>query len=284
MTRRKTSAIEDMLQVVSLLPWWAGLTLAVLSYFILHSLATPSTVPVTRTDQLTGVALRTVVTTVAALGQYVLPVIFLVAAGMSFWNRRERHALVASVAATNATAALDGLSWHEFELLVGEGFRLNGYRVSETGGAAADGGLDLVLTKQNERFFVQCKQWKAYKVGVGVVRELYGVMAARGAAGGFVVTSGRFTEEAKAFARGRNVTLIAGDELLALLEQAKDSAGAREGRRATPDMSARTPPCPVCGSEMVKRTARKGANAGAQFWGCAKYPACRGTRPASDAG
>ena len=49
---------------------------------------------------------------------------------------------------------------------------------------------------------------RAFKVGVDVVRELYGVMAARGATGGFVVTSGRFTEEANRFASGRNVTLV----------------------------------------------------------------------------
>ena len=34
--------------------------------------------------------------------------------------------------------------------------------------------------------------------------------------------------------------------------------------------------CPKCGSGMVLRTARKGQNAGNQFWGCATYPACRG--------
>ena len=65
-----------------------------------------------------------------------------------------------------------------------------------------DGGIDLVLSKGSEKFLVQCKQWKAFKVGVTVVRELYGVMAAKGAAGGFVVSSGRFTDDATAFASG----------------------------------------------------------------------------------
>jgi restriction system protein len=51
-------------------------------------------------------------------------------------------------------------------------------------------------TARSSSFLVQCKQWKAFKVGVQVVRELYGLMAAHGAAGGFVVTSGRFTDEA----------------------------------------------------------------------------------------
>ncbi len=34
-------------------------------------------------------------------------------------------------------------------------------------------------------------------------------------------------------------------------------------------------PCPACGAGMVLRTAKKGANAGNQFWGCSKYPACK---------
>ncbi|KJA09014.1 hypothetical protein RP29_18765, partial [Acidovorax temperans] len=78
-------------------------------------------------------------------------------------------------------------------------------------------------TKGTEKFLVQCKQWKAFKVGVDVVRELYGVMAARGATGGFVVTSGRFTAEAKAFAEGRNVQLVDGPRLFSMIKQAKQS-------------------------------------------------------------
>lgn len=39
------------------------------------------------------------------------------------------------------------------------------------------------------------------------------------------------------------------------------------------------PVCPQCGQPMALRTARKGPNAGAQFWGCTAYPDCRATRP-----
>jgi len=35
--------------------------------------------------------------------------------------------------------------------------------------------------------------------------------------------------------------------------------------------------CPACGSVMVLRTAKRGTNAGNQFWGCSRYPACRAT-------
>jgi hypothetical protein len=33
--------------------------------------------------------------------------------------------------------------------------------------------------------------------------------------------------------------------------------------------------CPKCGSSMVLRTAKRGAGAGNQFWGCSAYPKCR---------
>lgn len=39
-----------------------------------------------------------------------------------------------------------------------------------------------------------------------------------------------------------------------------------------------SPPCPLCNSPMKYRTARIGANSGKSFWGCSKYPDCRGTR------
>ena len=36
------------------------------------------------------------------------------------------------------------------------------------------------------------------------------------------------------------------------------------------------PSCPKCGSAMQKRAAKKGANAGNEFWGCSCFPKCRG--------
>lgn len=205
---------------------------------------------------------------------------------MSAWQRRQRQTLVAAVSQSNAADALDGMTWQEFELLVGEAFRLQGYTVTETGGGGADGGVDLILAKGGEKFLVQCKQWKAYKVGVDVVRELYGVMAAKGAAGGFVVTSGRFTDDASSFANGRNVKLIDGPKLHGLIRQAQSSkdraparsAPSRPAAAATPVEAESAPTCPLCSMSMVKRTAKRGANAGGEFWGCTGYPACRGTR------
>ncbi|MBK9348591.1 MAG: restriction endonuclease [Burkholderiales bacterium] len=106
------------------------------------------------------------------------------------------------------------MSWRDFELLVGEAFGCGAYSVTETGGGGADGGNRFEAQKRQRSLFCPtCKQWRAYKVSVNVVRELFGVMSAEGATGGFVVTTGIFTVDAKAFAEGRNIDLIDGHAL-----------------------------------------------------------------------
>ncbi|MGE8170570.1 topoisomerase DNA-binding C4 zinc finger domain-containing protein [Pseudomonas putida] len=37
--------------------------------------------------------------------------------------------------------------------------------------------------------------------------------------------------------------------------------------------------CPICGGAMSIRTAKVGKNAGGKFWGCKRFPRCKGTRP-----
>ena len=283
--RRRTSPAEDLMDIVAMLPWWAGVALAAVSYLVLHRMAGQEVVAATKLDEMGTMVTQTLWKTLATFGQYLLPLICLAGAGISAWRRRERRKLIADVGQSKAADVLDGMSWREFEMLVGESFRLQGYGVLETGGGGADGGVDLVLSKGTEKYLVQCKQWKAFKVGVDVVRELYGVMAAKGAAGGFVVTSGRFTEDAVGFASGRNLKLIDGPSLHGLIRQARNSRGQAPAQQsgasplsAAPADTPSVPGCPACSKPMVKRTAKRGANAGEECWGCSAYPACRGTR------
>ena len=244
--RQKASAADDLLELVAMLPWWAGVLLALVSYFVLHSIASQPLVAPTQPGQMGAMVTQSIWKSLATVGQYIVPFICVLGAVTSAWRRRKRKKLVADVARSQATDALNGMSWCEFEMLVGEGFRLQGYQVVETGGGGADGGVDIGLTKpgksSGEKFLVQCKQWRAFKVGVDVVRALYGAMAAKGATGGFVVTSGRFADEAISFASGRNVTLLDGPKLHGLLRQAK--AGAERSptqKPAVPVAHARSP-------------------------------------------
>lgn len=281
--KKKSSPLEDLMDLVALLPWWGGVAIAIVGYLVLHRMAAPVKVGAVQPGQVSQLMAASIITGLATVGQYFVPLVGLAGAAMSFTRRKQRKELIAGVTHSKSANALDGMSWREFEMLVGEAYALQGYRVKETGGGGADGGIDLVLAKGGEKFFVQCKQWKAYKVGVDVVRELYGVMAAKGATGGFVVTSGRFTDDAKAFADGRNVQLVDGAKLFAMIKQVKHSQATKHQATTAPVIAKEPvkadPSCPQCGSSMVKRTARKGGNAGGEFWGCSKFPTCRGVRP-----
>ena len=72
-----------------------------------------------------------------------------------------------------------------------------------------DEGIDLKLRKDGEMYLVQCEECRAFEVGVP------------GASGGFVVTSGRFTAGAEAFAKARNVQFLDGPKLERMLKQAR---------------------------------------------------------------
>jgi restriction system protein len=302
--RRKSSPAEDLMDLVALMPWWAGVALALASYWVLQAIATRPLPAAQSAQQFGQMATTAIWQGLATGGQYLVAMICLFGAVISAVRRWRRRALFDTTSVSSSADALQDMSWQQFELLVGEGFRRRGYVVKEVGGGGADGGVDLVLAKAGETTFVQCKQWKAFKVGVSTVRELYGVMAAHSAADGFVVTSGRFTQEASAFANGRNIQLIDGPALMNLLREARNKDGGRpsasnlsaaqavaspdrhtEATEATettktvePTVSAE-PPCPRCGKPMVRRVAKRGAAAGKAFWGCSAFSeGCRGTR------
>lgn len=269
--RSRSGVIDDIFAIAIRIPWWASVGIAIALYLVLHPIATSEPPPVIGTADIGRAAGHGLFRSIAAVLQYVLPFAFLLGAAIGYFKQRRVSALADTVATSESPASLSDMSWQEFEQLVGEGFRRQGYSIAETGGGGADGGVDLVLTKGSEKTLVQCKQWRAQRVGVNIVRELYGVMAARHAAAGIIVTAGEFTPDAIEFARGRNVRLIAGRELHRLLRETGVPIPVARARDSTP------PSCPRCGASMIQRVARRGANAGYEFWGCSQYPSCRGT-------
>lgn len=183
------------------------------------------------------------------------------------------------------------LSWQDFEELLAEAFRRQGYDAEVTGGSRTpDGGVDIVLRRGPEKWLVQCKHWKKYRVSVTTVRELQGVVSVERAQGGILVTSGTFTRDARRFAEKSLVELIDGEALVQLIGDLKNQTLANGTFRpelaqprqpATQSKTEQAPPCPQCGAVMVLHTAKRGANPGSQFWGCSQFAAknCRGKRP-----
>lgn len=294
--RRQSSTADDLIELVALLPWWAGVALAICSYLALHTLAAVPLPTAKSTQDLASMVTGSLWRTFASIGQYLLPFLFGLGALASALRRHRREQLVQrATQAYDAVAALNAMSWQQFEMLVGEGYRRQGFSVAETGGGGADGGVDLVMRRRGEQYLVQCKHWRATKVGVTTVRELFGVMAARGATGAFVVTAGEFTDDDKAFAAGRNITLVNGGALMALLRTGQQADGVAP-RSTAPNLNPTSVEtaerirsehvahyhdaqnCPSCGGAMVRRVARRGTSVGQPFWGCSSYPTCKGTR------
>lgn len=260
MGRRKSSLIDDLLELAATVPWWIGLVLAFVAFLglkIVADLPLPADAPAA------GFPVRVFVRGVASAAQYFVPLLLVAGTLIGVLRRRHRGKLHEAVATSDKPNPLLEMGWQDFERLVSEYFRRQGFTVEETGGGGADGGIDVQLKRGNDLYLVQCKQWRARRVGVETVRELYGVMAARGAAGGFVVSAGYYTKDARDFASGREIALIDGEQL-----------GAEVRRQA-----GGTPLCPQCSTKMVLRRVQGGTRAGSRFWGCPRFPACRGTRP-----
>jgi restriction system protein len=172
--------------------------------------------------------------------------------------------------------SLRALSWRQFELMVGEAFRRQGYAVQETGLGGADGGIDLVLRKDGKLTLVQCKRWKTQRVDVKVVREMFGLLAHHQASGAKIITVGGYTPDAQRFASGKPIELVTGDALLEMVRSVQTAPANPAPHAPTPAVPAgATPPCPKCGKEMQLRANRR---TNERFWGCPSYPSCRGTR------
>lgn len=264
MARRKQSRVEGSIPITSKLPWWVSVALAIAAHLWLRDMAVSEAVATSQAGRM------------AAVGQYGLPLVFLLLAALSVYGRRKCNAPHEQAAAGPQSGALKGMSGQHFKAVVGEAFRRRGYSVIKAAGGGVDVDLDLVLKKAGETFLVHCKQWRAIKVGVNTVRELHGLMADKGATGGFVLTSGEFTDEARAFARGKNIELVDGKALRTLIRGV--SLPARLFRDTLSIMTIGAPFCPECQSRMIKRKARNGPHAGHAFWRCSRYPDCKGTR------
>lgn len=216
--------------------------------------------------------------TLAPLAWLVLIVCWM-AALFSFLGACHRRRLLDTRTTLDSVAAG---GWRQFELLVGEAFRRQGYSVEETGLGGADGGIDLILRKDGRRTLVQCKQWKRQQVGVSVVREMYGLLAHHQAHAVKIVCIGGYTKDAARFAQGKPIELIGGERLLEMIQAAQRSsaAGASLNIRIEPalvpviDAAAQWPMCRQCGSTLVQRTNRR---TGEAFLGCSQFPRCRGT-------
>ena len=177
--------------------------------------------------------------------------------------------------------SLDTVSWSQFELVIAECYRRQGYEVEVSSGLGADGGIDVKLTRDGETVLVQCKQWKTYKVNVKEVRAFYGVLVSEGARRGCFVSTGQYTRDCQAFAKGKPIELLGRadiERMVATVQQRSENLWDFASWLPAFVAVARitTPVCPKCGSPMTLRHSDRNP----PFWGCPSYPRCWGKREA----
>lgn len=281
--KSKSSLLGDVLDLACSISWKVSLPIAIIAYFGIHHLSEIELVHATEARAAINNVPMQLLVLVAGFMQYVVPILFLVGAVTSWLRGNRRKKLLER---QTGLQSIRNMSWQEFEVLVGEVYRRQGYSVRETGGGGADGGIDLMLSKGGRQSVVQCKRWKTTSISVSLVRELYGVMTGVKANSCIFVTSGSYTTEAKLFAQGKPITLVDGEELFRLVSSVKTEFNSPPDEESnliesdTPSKiraSSSKRACPACGGTMIKRAVKNGSNAGAVFLGCSNYPKCRCT-------
>ena len=107
------------------------------SLTILHLIANAfaHAAPTANLGDMGPVVIRSYVYVFATFFQYVLPLALLVGSAVAFARPQRANALL-NGARSNGTTNIAGLSWRDFERIVGEGFRRRSFEVVERGGTA----------------------------------------------------------------------------------------------------------------------------------------------------
>ena len=247
----------EFVELATLLPLWATIPTTILLFVFVPF---PDIAGIQWPEQ-SSIAMGFAKLFFLALAKYFIPAALVTGIIIKVILQIKSHFLFGSISQKGASAVVANLSWQNFEFLLSEWFKKQGYSTDLTGGGGADGGVDIKLYKDSKLYLVQCKHYKASKVSVMVIRELYGVMTAQKAVGGFVVTSGRFTSEAYSFAKNINIELIDRRKLVEVLDAVGDLTSKENGSLLAK--------CPKCGNELVERKGRFGV-----FLGCRAYPKC----------
>src|SRR5262249_36312215 len=152
--------------------------------------------------------------------------------------------------------SLQSIRWlipREFNRLVEEGFRRQGYLVQSSERLFSRAGIDLILRKADNHILVLCRRDPDAARQLAAVQELHAATATVNGASGLLITCERIAPEVKVYAANHGVAVIEGPALLKLLERARGERGKKAVRREPRFAVALTdlPVCSECGGPMV---------------------------------
>ena len=140
--------------------------------------------------------------------------------GGLFWlSTRERLLRRRRLSQVSNAHQLLALMPDEMADVAAELYRLQGYVITENKRPdLPDGGVDFEVAQRGKTWLVQVKHWRQ-EVTVKEARELWGIVASEGAAGGILIGTSGFTAATREFASGKDLTLLDGPEFMTLRSQ-----------------------------------------------------------------
>lgn len=198
-------------------------------------------------------------------------IVIVVGVGFLWWRRRQRQLELDATAVSEhpfpgtATPAavssnvrftaehLANLDWKHFELLVAAYYEKTGV-VAERTKTGPDSPVHIKISWKGESrpfALVQCIARPRGPVDTKPLEDLVTVLTAEDLRRGYIVTPGKFSVGARAFAEEKHLTLMSGDIILEKLNALPGSARAEVMQEVMGD-DVTTPTCPKCDAKMVR--------------------------------
>ena len=121
-----------------------------------------------------------------------------------------------------AQKAVRGMKRQDFERIAAAAFRAEGYAVQELG--ETEEVADLVVSKGGRSLAVLCREFRASEVGMDTIKAFHNAIAARHAAGGFLLASGKLEEDVREVAPHFKIQIVGGAKLVELIQKGRRAA------------------------------------------------------------
>lgn len=146
---------------------------------------------------------------------------------IDLFNRREIYDLVeekSEVLEDEQTDPLniDTMDGHDFEYFCASVMKKNGFDTAEVTRSSGDHGADIIATRNNVRYAVQCKRWSS-AVGNKVVQDVFYAKEVYHCHVGIIITNNTFTSAAREAAKEAGIVLWDGDFLRKYISQNNSS-------------------------------------------------------------
>lgn len=122
---------------------------------------------------------------------------------------------------------IDTMDGHDFEYFCADVMKKNGFDTAEVTRGSGDHGADIIATRNNVRYAVQCKRWSS-AVGNKVVQDIFYAKEVYHCHVGIIITNNTFTPAAQEAAQEAGIVLWDGKFLKKYIEKCSETTCASE--------------------------------------------------------